>query len=487
MKKYVRLLTFLLVLCMVIPALVACDSEEATTEEATTAGGSDAATEFLPEVEKKNYDEEFYMYIQPDVNPFDYYWVEESKHDIMSDAVYERQEKVNKYLGVEVFASKADDHTSYTEAFKNSISNKDGSIHFMLSHVHSGIEGIISGNYLLDFQDLPGIDLDAEYWDYDYMDGLAISDHMYLGYSDFNILYTYVITFNKTMMDQYGDNLDESVYDMVINYRWTLDKMISIANLVYLDSDGNTIQSEGDTFGITGNLWVPFIGFMQAANIQLVEENEKGMPVISCYNDVNREKTVQLVDKLHELACSDTAWFWYRVEPTPTVSLSSGRALMSLYSTNSLPDLAQKEIDFGILPYPMWDENQASVGYRSLQWGGYQCIPSYLENPVMVGETLEMLSYFSSEVNEVYYNKLLGKQAAEAPLDKQMLDIVWESVCSDLGQTFTDLTGILYLIPELTHENTTANIASYISGRESSGNKAMSRFIKVVEKNAERN
>ena len=103
------------------------------------------------------------------------------------------------------------------------------------------------------------------------------------------------------MMEKYQDNLDESVYDMVTNYRWTLDKMISIANMVYLDTDGNTIQSEGDTFGITGNLWVPFVGFMQAANIQLVEENSKGVPVISCYNDLNREKTAELIDKLADL------------------------------------------------------------------------------------------------------------------------------------------------------------------------------------------
>ena len=485
MKKHLRLLALLLVLCLSVPVFVACDIEEETSGIESTEK-VETSTEVLPEISRKDYGKEFYMYIQPDVNPFEYYWVEESEHDIMSDAVYERQEKVRDYLGVEVLASKGDDHKTYTESFKTSVKNQDGSIHFMLSHVHSGIEGIISGNYLMDFQDLPGIDLDADYWNYDYMDGLAISDHMYLGYSDFNILYTYVITFNKVMMEKYAENLDESVYDMVLNYRWTLDKMISIANLVYLDTDGNTIQSEGDTFGITGNLWVPFVGFMQAANIQLVEENEKGMPVISCYNDANREKTVELIDKLHALACSDTAWFWYKVDPTPTVSLSTGRALMNLSSSNGLPSLAQKDIDFGILPYPMWDENQKDVGYRSLQWGGYQCLPAYLEDPQMVGETLEMLSYFSDDVNEVYYNKLLGKQAAEAPLDKQMLDIVWDSICSDLGQTFTDITGVLYLVPELTHENTTLSIASYISSRETSGNKAMSKFIKQVQKNEER-
>ena len=49
------------------------------------------------------------------------------------------------------------------------------------------------------------------------------------------------------------------------------------------------------------------------------------------------------------------------------------------------------DISFGVLPYPMWDEKQKDVGYRSLQWGGYLCIPSYTRNLNMIGDTIERL------------------------------------------------------------------------------------------------
>lgn len=484
MKKHLKFGILLLALCMLLSAFVACDTEEAETNKPAgddqSNNGSEEVVEVLPDVEKKNYGESFYITNQSDVNPMKYYWVEESEGDIMSDAIYARQMNVKEYLGVEVFASYAGRHTVYTEGFKTSIKNKDDSVHLMLSHVHSGIEGLITGGYLFDFQDLPGIDLDADYWNYDYMENLALNDHFFFGYSDFNILYTYVIAFNKTLMDQYSGNFDESVYDMVINYHWTLDKMISIANLVYID-DGDGVKDEGDTFGIVGNQWVPFVGFMQAVNIQLVEENEKGIPALACYTETTAEKTVELVNKLQALTFSDTAWFWYRDETTPKVSLDSNQALMSLTSTFGLPDLAQKDVSFGVLPYPMWDEAQKDVGYRSLQWGGYQLLPAYMKNPQMVGETLELLCYYSKEVNQTFYEKLLGKQAAEAPLDKQMLDIIWDSVCSDLGQTFHDLGAPLYLIPQESHKET-PTVASTISSLEGAFDRAVQKFLKIVSK-----
>jgi hypothetical protein len=158
---------------------------------------------------------------------------------------------------------------------------------------------------------------------------------------------------------------------------------------------------------------------------------------------------------------------------------------MTLASTNGLENLCEYDIDFGVLPYPMFDEAQANVGYRHLQWGGYIVIPAYTADPVMVAETIETLSYFSDEVNITFYEKLLGKQVADAPLDRQMLDIVWDGLCSDFGLTYSTITpGLdqnLYMMPNLTQAHTTKNIASYVKGFESSSNKAISKFMKMID------
>ena len=119
---------------------------------------------------------------------------------------------------------------------------------------------------------------------------------------------------------------------------------------------------------------------------------------------------------------------------------------------------------------------------RHLQWGGYQCIPAYLADPVMAGETLEMLSYFSYDVNVTFYEKLLGKQVAEAPDDREMLDIVWASVCTDFGQTFSDASGTLYTFPYVTREESGKGLASWHESIKRSGDKKIKQFIAQVEK-----
>lgn len=491
MKKHTRLLSLLLSICLAASStamLANCDEKEETTSRSETSIEETTATqteEVLPDIPKKDYGDEFYLHILPDVNPPKYYWVEESDNDILSDAIYARQEKVRNHIGVEVIGKPTGDFSQYLEPFKTAVKNKDGSVDTLISHVCNDIDGLIGENYLIDLNDVPGIDLDADYWNREFIENLAVADRNYLGFSNFNILYTHVVTFNKTMLEKYGANLNESVYSMVDNYRWTLDKMISLANLAYIDktNDGKTPD---DQFGIVGYQFISFVGFLHASNINLVELDEKGNHIVSVYNDVNREKTTNLVDKLKNMVRSDCAWFRDSYFPNnPNVSITSNRALLELSSTYSLISLVEYDLKFGVLPYPMWDENQKNVGYRSLQWGGYICVPSYTRNLQMVGETLELLSFYSDEVTDAFYQKLLGKQVSDSPDDKRMLDLIWDSVCSDFGQAYYSVvkdTQLLYMIPELTHSWTTRNIASFMASVDRVANKAFRQFTVKVSK-----
>ena len=106
MKKSFKILALLLSFVMMISVFVACDNgnsgndEETTTTSNTTSGEQETTkkpeetTEAMPDVEKKDYDTEFYLSILTDTNPMEHYWVEESDNDVLSAALYERQEKV---------------------------------------------------------------------------------------------------------------------------------------------------------------------------------------------------------------------------------------------------------------------------------------------------------------------------------------------------------------------------------------------------------
>ena len=152
---------------------------------------------------------------------------------------------------------------------------------------------------------------------------------------------------------------------------------------------------------------------------------------------------------------------------------------MCLSSTYQLPAFLQNGTNFGVLPYPMYDENQKDVGYRTLQWGGYLCIPSYVNDIEMVGDTLEVMSFYSEDVSVTFYEKLLGKQASESPQDTKMLEIVWDGICTDFAQTYfgaISSTQILYMLPELVKPERTANLSSYIASAEKTVNKLLKKL-----------
>ena len=489
--KIIALVIALLMICAACASFVSCDAlldDEGDDGEGNVPAGTEATPE---DIEKTNYDKQFFLSILPDSNPMDSYWVEKSEGDAMSEAVYARQEKVRNWIGVEIIGKSAGNHSTYVQPFRTAVKNQDGSVDTLMTHVNQGVAGFISERFVQNLDDFPGIDLDKEYWNKDFMDALAIEDNYFLGFSDFNILYTHVIAFNKTMMESYANSMEKTPYEMVEDYEWTLDAMISLAKLVYNDKTGDG-KSEDDTFGITGQQWVPWIGFLHASDINLIEMSEKGAYEISVMSTKNKEKTTDVVTKLKELSDSNYGYFTFPDFVNPGVpapiSLTTGRTLMQLTSTFSLNSFLNYNVKFGVLPYPMYDTNQKDVGYRSLQWGGYLCVPAYVNDAQMVGETLELLAFYSEDVKITFYEKQLGKQVADVPEDRRMLDIVWDGVCTDMGQTYGDeCPGIMYFFNYVTRTDTGKELSSYLATFERTSNGQLSKFIKRVKMNINNN
>ena len=491
MKKYVKLSAFLLACLMMLSLLAGCGGDEVQTENMQNASDTveetvtEVETEAMPDVERNNYGEDFFLWVMNDTNNIKYHFVEEGENDVLSEAIFARQEKVREYLGVNIVGAKTPGtFTSYASDFKTAVKNKDGSVDMMLTHVYSGVCSLVSENYLFNLADLSGVDLDAEYWNQEFMEDLSINGKYFLGNSDYNILSTHVVTFNKDMMDKYADALPKSVYDMVRDYEWTVDQMISLANLVYIDetADGKTPD---DTFGISGRQWNEFPGFLHASDIKIIDLDESGSYTTVLTNDVNAEKTYSLIEKLYNLAKSDCSWFDYQTTSLDTVPLTSNRTLMHLSATGSLVSYLEYEIPFGVLPSPLYDTEQKDVGYRHLQWGGYISVPVYMRNAQIVGETLEVLSFFSEDVKVAYYEKMLGKQVADVPDDSEMLSIVWDTVCCEFAQTYSDTLGgtnLLYLMATVTEAGGGANAASTIETHARAGNGGIIKFFNKIEK-----
>lgn len=101
----------------------------------------------------------------------------------------------------------------------------------------------------------------------------------------------------------------------------------------------------------------------------------------------------------------------------------------------------------------------------------------------MVGDTLEMLSFYSENVNTAYYEKLLGKQVSDTSDDARMLKIVWDGIGTDFGQTYywallkTDIWRLMVL---LTPEDATESVASFVGAREAMVNKLLKKLLNEI-------
>ena len=482
MKPSVRFLVLLTAILLALPCFASCGDAEQPKETQTTQESAiftDVITEETetpdvhPYIEQNNYDDICYMAVYERPKNL---WTEQREGDVFTEAMFARQVKVQEYLGVEFIAK----YLPSTEIFTTAVKNKDGSIDVLMSSPYLSVANFVLEGQIRKYNDLTQLELDADYWRMDYMEELMLEGDIYLGYSDFNIFNTHVVSFNKVMLDKYSHALDESLYDSVRNYRWTIDKMISLAKLVYIDtsSDGKTID---DTFGFTGRQWIPYIGFLHACDIFLVEQNEKGEYEVAVFNEKNQAKTSDLVSKLYDLAKSDCSWLSYKNEGPDMIYLISGRSLMTLVETGNLVGYLDYELEFGVLPYPMYDENQKDVGYRSFNYDGFITFPAYMRNEAMTAETIEMLSFFSAPVQSAYYEKQLGKQAADTPDDREMLQLVWDGICTDFGLAFSYISSALdtnlYMLPTLTYVSTESQVASYVKSYENSANKAIAKYI----------
>ncbi len=489
MKKFLIWMLAVLMLLSTLGAFAGCDEAETPdTNENESENGVGAEEYDFPDVERQDYGDDFNIYVAESNGGIKRWYMDDDLNtgSAMDEAVFQRQERVRKYLGVEFVRATFSDngYNTYWMGVQDAVMNMDGTVDAIVTHVHGGVSNLISENLITDLSELEGVDLDAEYWHKDFMDTLELNGSYFLGHSDYNILQTCIIGYNKQMLDQYGAGMTKSVYDMVRDYEWTLDEMMKLAKLVSIDATGDG-KSLDDSFGLTGTTSVIMNGFLTSSNIPMVAQTESGAYEVALLKKEYAAKTDDLVQFFRELDDGSYTYLNHNMHDfVNQVHLSSGRVLMEMMNSDSLEDLLNYNIEFGVLPYPMYDREQANVGYKSLQWGGYLAALSYMKNPKLVGETLEMLAYYSENVKITHYEKVLGKRIADMPDDAEMLDLIWSVVATDVGQTFYNLggdeSGVCYTIPHLIH-NRDKNLSSYVKSKEKAINNGFAKFLAGIK------
>lgn len=484
----IKALCLLLTLCLLIPFASCGENNENPGNETAAgtngdAGNGEVETVRKPYVEKANYNEQFTALYCGDMFPKGYFFVDPENREEgndLDDKIYEREIKVEEYLGVTLESESGGTFQEYASKFSTAVLAGEDAYQMLMTHCYMGISGLITSGCLLDMNELDeSLNLDADYWNYSLMEDLTINDKMFLGYNDFCLSQAYLVVFNKEMYEPYAPT-SGNLYEAVRNKEWTLDKMISVASLVS-DSADNPDRK----YGFSCFAWVPLSSFVTASDLKVADKDPETGMLYVCAAVESTEKLSNLHEKIYDLCNADYTYAWGPAgmkKPADALGLTSNRVLMSLEGTFGLVAYKGEDIKTGILPYPMYDTAQKE--YRHLNWNGMLAVSSVVENKKMVGDVMEMLAYETKDVKVAFYETLLGSKVANAPEDAEMLELIWSTTVSDLGLVFSDLSAnmdaMVYFIPQLVTAHDQSETASFLKSNARSANRALEKFYDKV-------
>ncbi len=290
-------------------------------------------------------------------------------------------------------------------------------------------------NLIVTADEIPNIDLEKPYWDKSVNESLTIAGKQFTALSAFDLCtydLTFALIFNKDMIKNL--NLDNP-YETVENGTWTMDKMNDMMLTAVSDTDGNGVYDENDRYGYISHPKMVAPGFWIGAGRKLIEKDENDIPHLA----MAEESFVTFWDKLLDITYSSNQY--YGVDEAADIPLtarkmfSEGKALFMDMSFFFIEELREMESDFGIIPYPKYDEEQSNYATRLCYY-----VPTVV--PITVtgekldraGVTLEALACeYANNVVPAYYETALKNKATRDEESQEMLDIIFNSRVIDLG------------------------------------------------------
>ena len=398
-----KLLTLMLVLSMVLILFAACGGEPAKTQQKPT-GGNQQATGTKQDPNKDEWGRDKVDSSLPaDLNfggeTINIYtcqsqlgdlFSEELNDDIINDAVYNRNIKVEEDLGVElnwIIFEGASGSTDFANSVDQMVFNDTGDYDIAMGYGYF-LPSVITVNTYTNLYDVPYLDFEKPWWNQIYVENATLNGQMYTCVGDLSLsskANAGCIFFNKRLADEHYADIGgaEGIYKMVVDGKWTIDAFTNMVKDKWLDTDGDGQRSEADFYGF-GSWWsgpIPCDAFQYGMDAPISRDDENGIP----YLTYNTERTVNALNKLYTLAyecdgvLSDTKYY-NSGNPIFNDKFINGSMIFHATTIGSANGFRDMKDDYGLLPMPKFDETQES--YYTSQSDSYNafCIPAGIQN-----------------------------------------------------------------------------------------------------------
>lgn len=490
-----KLLAFVLCMLMIVPLIVSCGGSSNGGEKAKDlsaaldAEGADAS--HVPE-DKTFIGEDFTILCRED-NAYGTYEYEimadEGETELVNQAVYQRNRDVIDIFGLNDIVARAIPGdwaagSDFINTFRNSIDAGLGEFDLIMSYQCYMAQGELL-QYYYNFKEVPYVkdSLDHSYYYQDCIDEITVNDQLKFLVSDYSLTYwdhAYVMYFNKQIAEEYA--LD-NIYDLVKEGKWTYDKCLEMAKGKWRDNNSDDWKDESDTFGYISDIPNTMDAFHAHFDMQPTTTDSQGN--ITFNMDVG--KTTTLLEKVIGFKNTNDCYTAYMTsgdtyDENPLDKIfKEGRSLFYHADLQRAKDFRSMNVDFGIIPFPKYDENQEQYMTHSHHSYSATVVPVDAPNLELTGAVFDTLAALSQKnVIPAYYDQALKFKLTRDEDSAEMLDIIREGFTVNFGYFYTEALECASIFRDcIANDNT--NFSSYYATNKKGYERKLMQLMEYYE------
>ena len=463
--KAKRAISTLLILASLLAA-ASCGSTQSDSTTDTTGGETSSAPETTrdyPEIRPEmNYDGYEFRIIGCEgvYGTHNDYVIEdgEDTSDIISDAIYRRNLKVEDLLGIKITAR-------WGQEIRNTVLNSvnAGDDEFDLVFLPGGeIAASVSDGIYNELLGIDNVDWSKPWYDQSFISATSVSGKLFFmdsAISTQSANETSAIFCNKTLAEKYqlGD-----LYSLVRDGKWTMDKLYDFYTLADSDLDGDgKINEETDQYGLGGNKGISYI-FFKGMGGDFIRSEKDGLKLVFG-EEANISRMTDVLTRF-----SPNTILFEKKNYANKKAFSDRRLLFFVYALGSINWMRDLSFDFAILPIPKQNEEQEDYRCNVNCWGNsFMCLPktvSDVERSSSIADVLSAESYYV--LRDAYVENAIKYKYSQSENDTEMINLILDSRVYDIA--------VLYNIGELA--------STFSTMFSSSGNQVASAYASIKDK-----
>ncbi len=465
MNAMKKVLSLLLALLMLLPVCAACGESKENTDTPDNTAAADASPSSAAETAAEEEPEE--TVLKDGVPELNFngatvtmagqgtgdagnnnldMTVEELSGDVVRDAIYQRTLAMEERFNVTVVEPLMADYTTISNAVKSMVKAGDSTYDFVVNQLAQTSADVVGGN-AMNLSEIPYLDFNMRWYPANVMESASLDGKLFLIVSDMCLSYvgqTWSMCFNKDLTTDLGI---DGLYDLAREGEWTIDKLKSITQDIYIDVNGDGERSADDCYGFTmgdsGISGCMGAAFLYGAGLHYLKINED----YTIDHLLNSEFAQAVCQKFYDLNHQ-------------TGSSTGERGISAIMKRTAVFTPAQlghyyvfaRDFDgtFGVLPMPKFDAAQER--YATLCDAGCNCIsvPITCRDPELTGAMIEAMSAYSANyVNPVYVDIALQTKVARDEESAEMMEIVLDSRVMDFGYLYCGWNGWTWTLKDL--------------------------------------